>query len=373
MDKIYLDYNASTPISKEVAIAMKPFLESLVGNPSSTHWAGKPFKDVLNDSRNKVAEALGASPSEIIFTSGGSEANNHAIKGIFFANIHKGKHIITSSIEHPAVINPCEYLKKFGAEVSYLPVDSDGCVNPEDLKREIRKDTILVSIMHANNEVGTIQPIKVLASIAKANGVYFHTDSAQSFGKIATNVNDLGVDLLSIAGHKFLAPKGVGALYIKNGTEIDSLIHGAGHELGRRAGTENILLNVGLGAACMRANEIVLQMNSSVKNLRDDFWQMLRDHFQEDIKLNGSLEKSLPNTLSISFVNKSGIKILASLPEIAASTGSACHSGKESVSAVLRSMGVPENVGLGTIRFSLGIQTTKKEIDYAMFLLKRSV
>lgn len=370
MDKIYLDYNASTPISQEVLNAMKPYLEGFVGNPSSSHWAGLPFKEALNHARSQVAASLGCSPDEVVFTSGGSEANNHAIKGTFFANMHIGKHIITSAIEHPATANPCEYLKKFGAEITYLPVDVFGCVGPSDLKRAIKSDTVLITIMHANNEVGSIQPVKDLSRIAREYNILFHTDAAQSFGKIPVNVNDLGVDLLSLAGHKFHAPKGVGVLYIKKGTKIDSFIHGAGHENGRRAGTENILLDIGLGAACLNASSMLSQMSTSVKELRNYFWNKLQAVYGDQIRLNGKLEKSLPNTLSVAFVDRSGNEILSRIPQIAASTGSACHSGLETMSSVLKAMSVPENVGLGTIRFSLGIATTKNEIDCVIKMIK---
>lgn len=373
MDKIYLDYNASTPISQEVLNAMKPYLEGFVGNPSSSHWAGKPFKEAIDHARSQVAESLGCLQDEVVFTSGGSEANNHAIKGTFFANMSIGKHIIISAIEHPSTTNPCEYLKKFGAEITYLPVDLDGCVNPNDLKNAIRADTILISIMHANNEVGTIQPINALSQIARGHNIPFHTDAAQSFGKIPVNVNDLGVDLLSLAGHKFHAPKGVGVLYIKKGTKIDSFIHGAGHENGRRAGTENVLLNIGFGAACLHSSLMLVQMSTSVKDFRNYFWDNLKAIYGDKIKLNGNLDKCLPNTLSVAFVSNSGNEILSRFPQIAASTGSACHSGMETMSSVLKAMSVSENVGLGTIRFSLGLATTKNEIDCVVEMIKDKI
>ena len=247
---IYLDYNASTPIDPAVAAAMRPFLDEAFGNPSSGHWASTPAKAALENARGQVAALLGCGPDEIVFTSGGSEANNLAIKGTFFALRHKGDHIITTAVEHPAVLDPCRFLERLGATVTYLPVDGTGRVDPDDVRRAITPRTILISVMHANNEVGTIQPIEEIGTIAREHGIRFHTDAAQSVGKIATEVDALGVDLLTIVGHKLYAPKGVGALYVRRGVEFEPLIHGAGHEHGRRAGTESALLAVGLGAAC---------------------------------------------------------------------------------------------------------------------------
>ena len=272
--KIYLDYNASTPIAPEVAEAMMPFLSQHFGNPSRQHWAGIPAKEAFGQARKQVADLLQCDPGEIVFTSGGSESNNHAIKGIFFALREKGNHIITTQIEHPAVLNPCRFLEKLGAEVTYVGVDAYGKVNPEEIKAAVTQKTILITVMHANNEVGTIQPIKEISSIAKKHGILFHTDAAQSVGKIVTEVDDLGADLLSLAGHKVYAPKGVGALYIRRGTPLEPFIHGAGHESGRRAGTENVLLIVGLGKACEIAKRYL--KDDSVRNLRDHFWKLLQ-------------------------------------------------------------------------------------------------
>jgi cysteine desulfurase len=248
MKNIYLDYNASTPIAPEVADAMRPFMREHYGNPSSHHWAGEPAKQALEKARGQVASLLGCAPQEIIFTSGGTEANNHAIKGAFFTLQHKGNHIITTQVEHPAVLQPCRFLETLGAEVTRLPVDGTGMVSPEDVRKAITPRTILVSVMHANNEVGTIQPIAEISRLTRERGVLLHTDAAQSVGKIPANVSELGVDLLSVAGHKVYAPKGVGALYVRHGLRLEPLMHGAGHESGRRAGTENVLLDVALGA-----------------------------------------------------------------------------------------------------------------------------
>src|SRR5262249_40100875 len=254
--RIYLDHNASTPIDPAVAAAMRPFLEDHFGNPSSGHWAATPAKAALDTARAQVAALLGGDSDEVVFTSGGSEANNLALKGVFFALRDKGDHIITTRIEHPAIVEPCRFLERLGARVTYLPVDGTGRLDPDDLRKAITARTILVSIMHANNEVGTIQPIEDCAPIAHAHAVLFPTDAAQSVGKIATNVNELGVDLLSIAGHKVYAPKGVGALFVRRGVSIEPLIHGAGHESGRRAGTESALLAVALGKACELVRDV---------------------------------------------------------------------------------------------------------------------
>ena len=366
--KIYLDYNASTPIAPEVADAMKPFLSQHFGNPSSLHWAGIPAKEAVEHARKQVADLLQCHPNEIIFTSGGSESNNHAIKGVFFALKEKGNHIITTQIEHPAVVNPCRFLEKLGAEVAYLPVDRYAKVDPQDVRKAITPKTILITVMHANNEVGTIQPIKEISNIAKKHGILFHTDAAQSVGKIVTEVDDLGVDLLSVAGHKIYAPKGVGALYVREGTSLEPFIHGAGHESGSRAGTENVLLIVGLGKACEIAKRYL--KDDSVRNLRDHFWKLLRKNLGDGIVLNGHPVDRLPNTLNVSFVGKIGTEILSKLNEVAASTGAACHSGSVELSPVLKAMGITPEVGMGAIRFSLGRKTTIQELETVVQLLK---
>jgi len=361
MRQIYLDYNASTPIDPAVAEAMQPFLDDAFGNPSSGHWASAPAKVGLDRARSQVAALLGASPDEIVFTSGGSEANNLAIKGTFFAPNCRGAHIITSAIEHPAVLKPCGFLERIGGSVTYLPVDRTGCVDPEDVRRAIAPQTVLISIMHANNEVGTIQPIAEIGAIARQHGIPFHTDAAQSVGKIPTRVDELGVDMLTIAGHKLYAPKGVGALYVRRGVELEPLIHGAGHESGRRAGTESALLATGLGTACMLAADLAPMKHVEV--LRDRLWKALQERFNQCVALNGHPTHRLPNTLNASFVGRIGADILGQLRNVAASTGSACHSGQIELSPVLAAMRVPERVGMGAIRFSLGRRTTGDEID----------
>src|SRR6266436_5400753 len=281
MREIYLDYNASTPIDPVVADVMRPLLESTFGNPSSGHWAGTPAKTALENARRDVAGLLGCAADEVIFTSGGSEANNLALKGVFFALRDKGNHIVTSAIEHPATITTCKFLERLGAEVTYLPVDHHGLVDPGDLRRALTPKTILISIMQANNEVGTIEPIEQISRIVREHGALLHTDAAQSVGKIATDVNVLGVDLLSMAGHKFYAPKGVGALYVRRGTPLEPLIHGADHEFGRRAGTESVLLAVALGTASKLARDLLPMKR--VRELRDDFWRALQHHFEHRV------------------------------------------------------------------------------------------
>jgi len=370
-ERIYLDFNASTPIAPEVAETMKPFLSQHFGNPSSLHWAGIPAKEAVEHARQQVAELLQCSPDEIVFTSGGSESNNHAIKGVFFALREKGNHIITTQIEHPAVINPCRFLEKLGAEVTFVPVDRYGRADHQDIQKAITPRTILITVMHANNEVGTIQPIEEISKIAKERGLVFHTDAAQSVGKIVTKVDELRVDLLSLAGHKLYAPKGVGALYIREGTPIEPLIHGAGHESGRRAGTENVLLIVGLGKACDVAKKYV--GDDRICSMRDRFWKLLQDNFGEKVVLNGHPLHRLPNTLNVSFVGKAGGELLSRLDGVAASTGAACHSGSVELSPVLKAMGISTEVGMGAVRFSLGRTTTIQELERVVQLLNNTL
>lgn len=371
MKNIYLDYNATTPLDPQVAAAMRETLEEGFGNPSSLHWAGLPARILVERSRAQVAALLGCETHEIVFTSGGSEANNLALKGTFFGRGDHPAHIVTSQVEHPSILEPCGFLERLGARITRLPVDRTGLIDPDELRRAITRDTILITLMHANNEVGTIQPIESFARIAQEHGVPLHTDAAQSVGKIPARVGDLGVDLLSIAGHKLYAPKGVGALYVRKGAVIEPLIHGAGHEDGRRAGTESVLLTTGLGAACALAAD--LAWAKRVRVLRDRFWTLLREHFGDRVVLNGHPELRLPNTLNVSFVGGSGAGLLSALDGIAASTGSACHSGRVEVSPVLRAMRVPEAVGAGAVRFSLGRMTTHEEIDQAFERIAKAV
>jgi cysteine desulfurase len=365
---IYLDFNASTPIAPEAVEAMRPFLTDHYGNPSSLHWAGMPAKDAVEKARGQVAGLLGCDPTEVVFTSGGSESNNHAIKGIFFANRNRGNHIITTAVEHPATIYPCRFLETLGARVTVLPVDRCGTVNPADVRTAITPETILITVMHANNEVGTIEPIPGIAAIAGEAGIVFHTDAAQSVGKIPADVEELGVDLLSVAGHKVYAPKGIGALYVREETRIEPFVHGAGHEGGRRAGTENVLLAVALGAACEVARGWVGMPQA--RSLRDRFWEGLKEIFGENVTLNGHPVERLPNTLNVNLAGRVGAEILAKMPGVAASTGSACHAGSVTLSPVLAAMGVPPGEGMGAIRFSLGRTTTWEELEEVLHMLK---
>ena len=369
--RIYLDFNASTPIAPEVAHAMRGVLAEPFGNPSSQHWAGEPAIRALEEARAQVAVLLECRPNEIVFTSGGSESNNHALKGVFFAKGKAKAHFITTQVEHPAIINPCRFLERLGTTTTYLPVDGFGRVDPDDVRRAITPETILISVMHANNEVGTIQPISDIARIAHEHDILFHTDAAQSVGKVATRMRELGVDLLSVAGHKLYGPKGVGALFVREHVRLEPLIHGAAHELGRRAGTENILLDVGLGAACATAQSWLGM--ESVQQLRDLFWNMLQDAFGAHIALNGHPKERLPNTLNVSFIGRAGSEILGRIENVAASTGSACHSGSIELSPVLKAMKIPPQIGIGAIRFSLGRTTTREEIEFTVALLTKAV
>lgn len=359
--QIYLDYNASTPIDPQVAAVMQNLMHDAFGNPSSPHWAGAPAHAIVESARQQVADLLGCSADEIIFTSGGSESNNLVLKGTYFAAQRENAHIITTQIEHPAIVEPCRFLERLGARITWLPVDGTGRIDPNDLRQAITDDTILISIMHANNEVGTIQPINQCASIAREHAIPFHTDAAQSVGKVPVRVDDLGVDLLTIAGHKLYAPKGVGALYARNGMKFEPLIHGGNHEHGHRAGTESAMLTAALGKACELASD--LSSVARIKTLRDRFWSALHQTFGDRVVLNGHPVERLPNTLNVSFLGEIGSEIIAAMPEVAASTGSACHTGLVELSPVLRAMGISPEVGAGGIRFSLGRTTTARDID----------
>jgi cysteine desulfurase len=371
MAPIYLDYNATTPLDPAVVEAMLPYLRERFGNPSSTHEYGRTAHEAVQKARLQVAELLGARPDEIVFTGGGSESSNHALKGVAFAKPTDGRpwacdaHVITSAVEHPATLQTCDFLKRLACKITVLPVDRYGLVDPGDVQKAIDQKTALVTIMHANNEVGTIQPIKEIAAMAHEHGALMHTDAAQSLGKIPVDVSDLGVDLLSVAGHKLYAPKGVGALYIRRGVKLEPLIHGAGHESGRRAGTENVPYIVALGMACRIARESMPQAGERLRALRDRLWNHLRTGLGDQIILNGHPERRLPNTLNVNFVGHSGADLLQHVPEVAASTGSACHEGHVTLSPVLDAMGVSPAVGRGAVRLSVGRFTTEEEIDRA--------
>ena len=370
---IYLDYNGTTPMDPHVVAAIEPFLETEFGNPSSGHWYGIVPKKAVETARRQVAGLLDCSPGEIIFTSGGTESNNHAITGIARAFRAQGNHIITSRIEHPAVLEVCRFLEGFGFETTYLPVDEQGLVSESDVEKSIRPETILITIMHANNEVGTIQPIEIFSRIAKEHGIVMHTDAAQSIGKIPTHVSNLGVDLLSIAGHKIYAPKGIGALYIRQSTTPEKFCHGAGQEMGLRAGTENVFAIVGLGKACEIAARDLKKSMEHMKMLRDRLHAGLSCEL-EQIKPNGHPDKRLPNTLSVSFKGLEANRILEEIGlEVAASAGAACHSDTVEISHVLRAMNIPIDWAKGTIRFSVGRMTTVQHIDKAVQVIVHAV
>jgi len=360
---IYLDYNGTTPHDPEVIEAMRPFLETEFGNPSSTHWYGIKPKQAVEAARRQLAGILNCNPSEVIFTSGGTESNNHAIRAVARQLKGKGNHIITSSFEHPAVFEVCRSLESYGFETTYLPVGEAGLVDPDDVASAIRPTTILITIMHANNEVGSVQPIAEISRIAKQHGIVMHTDAAQSVGKIPTDVEQLGVDLLSVAGHKVYAPKGIGALYVRPPLVLEKFCHGAGQEMGRRAGTENVLEIVGLGKACEIALRDLDKNMARMKFLRDRLHEGLLGRLP-NIRLNGHLDRRLPNTLNLSFKGREANRILEEIGlEVAASAGAACHSDSVAISHVLQAMGVPLEWAKGTLRFSVGRMTTEAEID----------
>jgi len=373
MEPIYLDYNATTPHDPEVIEAMRPFFERVFGNPSSTHWYGIEPKRAVIRARGQVAALLGCRPDEITFTSGGTESNNHAIKGVARALRNKGNHIITSTVEHPAVLEVCRVLEKEGVETTYLPVDTYGMINPADVADAIRDTTVLITIMHANNEVGTIQPIEEISAIARKRGILLHTDAAQSAGKVPVNVDQLDVDLVSLAGHKLYAPKGVGALFVRGSVQLEKFLHGAGQESGRRASTENVLEIVGLGQACEIAQR---DLDRNMRQMRET-----RERLQAGLmaqhpkaRVNGHPEKRLPNTLSISFHNLEANRILEAIGlDVAASAGAACHSDRVEISHVLEAMRVPIDWAKGTLRFSTGRTTTDSEIDRAIDVVVSAV
>ena len=362
---IYLDYNATTPHDPEVIAAMRPFFEEEFGNPSSSHYYGSKPKHAVMRAREQIASLINCRPKEIIFTSGGTESNNYAIKGCAEAFRHKGHHIITSQIEHPAVLEVCNFLETTGFEITYLPVDEFGMVKVTDVEASIKKETILISIMHANNEVGTVEPIAEIAVLAKKHGIVLHTDAAQSVGKIPVDVNRLGVDLLSIAGHKVYAPKGVGALYIRQGLAPVKFMHGAGQEMATRAGTENVLEIVGLGTACEIAKRALAKNMTHMQAMRDRLYAGIKKGWDQ-VRRNGHPQQCLPNTLSISFLGLEANRILDAIgDEVAASAGAACHSDTVQISEVLKAMHVPLEWAKGTLRLTTGRMTTAADIDRA--------
>jgi cysteine desulfurase len=366
---IYLDYNSTTPIDPLVRAAMLPYLADHFGNPSNVHLYGLEANAAVTNGRQQVADLLGAYPDEIVFTGGGSEASNYAIKGTILGGNVRDSHVIISSVEHPATTVPCEYLKSLGCEITVVPVDRFGMVDPDDIRKAITPRTKLVGIMHSNNEVGTINPIAEIGRIVRERGILFHTDVAQSLGKVIVKVDELGVDLLTVAGHKLYAPKGIGALYVRRGVELVSLIHGAAHEGGRRAGTENVPYIVAFGRAAEIAEASLPKATHRLRELRERLHKALLKGLGERIVLNGHPEQRLPNTLNLNFVGQIGSELLQELPGLAASTGAACHEGKVTLSPVLLAMGVPPSLGKGAVRLTVGRFTTEDEVDRAAAML----
>lgn len=365
---IYLDHNATTPVAPEVYAAMAPYLAGEYGNPSSAYPLGQSARDAVETARNEVAHLLGCESREILFTSGGTESNNTVLKGVAYTHRRPGAHIVTTTIEHPAVINPCLFLLEQGYEITFLPVDGNGLVDTNAVENALREATILVSVMHANNETGSIQPVGEIGRLCRQRGIAFHTDAAQSVGKIPVDVGSMNLDLLSIAGHKLYAPKGVGALYVRTGVAMEPLMHGAGQESGRRAGTENVALAVALGKACRLAAADLSDHAEKLRTLRDRLHQALAEAIP-GLVLNGHPEARLPNTLNLSFPGIDGAELLAAVPEIAASTGAACHDRSVRLSPVLAAMNVPEEIGRGAVRLTLGRENTAEAVDTAAGML----
>jgi cysteine desulfurase len=371
---IYLDYNATTPVDPVVVEAMLPYLSTHFGNPSSSHSYGYVAHHAVDSARAQVARLLGCTPTEITFTGGGSESDNLAIRGIALAYQQRGNHIITQVTEHPGVLNTCRALEQLhGFRVTYLPVDRSGRVSTESVEAAIDDKTVLITIMHANNETGTLQPIAEIARVARKHGVLLHTDAAQSVGKIPVRVEDLGVDLLTVAGHKLYAPKGIGALYTKHGLQLEPVIYGGGQESGRRAGTENVANMVALGTACVLAQEQHAESQVRLQRLRDELQRLMEKYLPDRIHLNGHLTERLPNTLNVSVDGVIGEEVLADTPEIASSTGSACHEGNTDPSPVLMAMGMSKERALGALRLTLGRWSTEEQIEEAARLLARSM
>ncbi len=371
---IYLDYNATTPVDPHVVDAMLPYLTTHFGNPSSAHHYAQATRQAVATAREQVAQLLSCTPGSIVFTGCGSESDTLAIRGVALSARTQGDHIITQVTEHPAVLNACRALARLhGFRVTTLPVDQAGRVDPADLVAAIDQQTVLVTIMHANNETGTLQPITELAEIAHRHGALFHTDAAQSVGKLPVNVAALGVDLLTVAGHKLYAPKGIGALYIRPGLQLEPAIYGGGQESGVRAGTENIAFIVALGAAAALAHEQLPASSDRLRQLRDHLHALLERVLPDSVHLNGHAEERLPNTLNVSIDGVSGEEVLAATPEIASSTGSACHEGSTEPSAVLSAMGLTRERALGALRLTLGRWSTRAEVERAATLLTQTV
>lgn len=371
---VYLDFNATTPVLPEVLDEMFPYLTSNFWNPSSTHPGAILARKAIANSRRLIAQLINCLPEEIIFTSGGTEANNMAIRGIAENPLVAKNHLITSSVEHPSVINVCKYLESLGYIISYIPVDSYGMVNPLEIKKAIRPTTCMISIMHANNEVGTIQPIEEISTIARSQNIPFHTDACQSIGKIKCDVTSLDVDLMTIAGHKIYAPKGIGALYIKKGTKVSNILFGGGQEHGKRPGTENVAFIIGLGKACEIALTEFTNAQLHLRKMTNRLLKNLESNLHNRFEVNGHPQKKLPNTLSLSITGISGNTLMDKLgEEVIFSTGSACHTGNTTISSVLKAMNISYEKASGTVRFSTGKSTTEVEIDLASHLICEAV
>ena len=375
MKRIYMDHAATTPTDIEVVREMEPYFTQKYGNPNSVHSCGQEAREAVEEARKKVARLIGANPSEIIFTSGGTESDNYAIKGIAWANQKKGNHIITSQIEHHAVLHSCHFLEKHGFKVTYLPVDKYGLIDPGDVKKAITGKTVLVTIMHANNEIGTIEPIRDIAKITKEAGVYFHTDSVQTVGHIPIEVNELGVDMLTMSGHKLYGPNGVGVLYLRKGIRIESLMDGGSQEKNRRAGTENVAGIVGIGKAAELAEKRLAQgEEDKIIKLRDKLIKEILNKV-ENVRLNGHPSNRLPGNVNFCFEFIEGESMLLNLDMegIAASSGSACTSGSLEPSHVLLAIGLPPEIAHGSLRLSLGKDNTEEEVDYLIDILPKII
>ncbi|MCS7134732.1 MAG: cysteine desulfurase NifS [Candidatus Pacearchaeota archaeon] len=373
MRKVYLDHAATTPLAKEVLEAMEPFFSEKFGNASSLHFFGREARDAIEKARNEIAKFINAKPAEIIFTSGGTESDNLALKGVAFASKDKGNHIITTKIEHPAILETCKWLEKQGFKITYLPVTKEGLVEPESVEKAITKDTILVSVMHANNEIGTIQPIEEIAKICKKHKVLFHTDAVQTFGKLDIDVKKMNVDLLSASAHKIYGPKGVGLLYVSKDVKIEALQHGGGHEQNIRSGTENVAGIVGFAAAVKLMQKLGKKEQERERKLRDLLISKILEI--KDSRLNGSKEKRLPNNVNVSFKGVEGEALLLRLDQegFAVSTGSACSSRSLEPSHVLIAIGLKPEEAHGSLRITLGKDTTEQDIEKFLNVLPKIV
>jgi cysteine desulfurase len=370
MRTIYLDYNATTPVAPEVRQAMAPFFTDHFGNPSSSHVLGRAAREAIEDARAKVARLLGAESDEVYFTSGGTESNNLALCGVMLRDGPPFRgHLIVSAFEHPSVAEPARFLRRLGFEVTIIPCTRDGLVDVDSVRRAVRPETRLVSVMHANNEIGTVQPLREISAVCRAHNILFHTDASQSIGKIPCNVFQLGVDLLTIAGHKVYAPKGIGALYVRRGTPIGPFLHGAGHERGLRPGTENTPYIVGLGCAAQLAQQRLDESGERLGRLRDRLLDHLRSAIGESLRVNGESSPRLPNTLSVVFPRVAAADMLQRAVELCASTGAACHSTAAGMSATLAAIGLTLQQAKGTMRLSLGWYTSQEDVDHAASLL----